>query len=160
MFSVIGICGRSVTAHFYDVALRVQMHVTVQLDDHLLDECRELPGWHAVLCSLVRDLLRVSHRASRQLMGQRTSSSLPSILNCHAGIPSPVSGFNFASPSPVDTPPSAPCCHACPVTVWLKKIRSVRVVWPEVVSRCNERVVKCVQVQYAGGCPALQRVSA
>lgn len=52
----------------------------------------------------------------------RTSSSLPSILNDHAGMPSPVSGLTL----PPDS--FAPCCHACPEVIWLKNTRSVRVV--------------------------------
>ena len=55
----------------------------------------------------------------------RTSSILPSILSCHAGMFSPVSRLGFAAS------PSAPsCCHTWPETVWLKNIRSVLVACP------------------------------
>ena len=50
--------------------------------------------------------------------------SRPSIRSCHAGTFSPVSRFGFASPSP----PSR--CHTWPETVWLRKMRNVRVDWP------------------------------
>ena len=64
---------------------------------------------------------------SQQENGERvcvkqTSSKRPSILNDHAGIPSPVSKFTVGSPLPSGV------CHTCPETVWLRKRRNVRVV--------------------------------
>jgi len=51
---------------------------------------------------------------------KHTSNNLPSILNAHAGIPSPVSKFATGGTSPT--------CHNWEETVWLKNIRNVRVV--------------------------------
>ena len=43
-----------------------------------------------------------------------TSSKRPSIFNCHAGIPWPVSKFGGSAEPGVDVSPD---CHACPETV-------------------------------------------
>ena len=55
-------------------------------------------------------------------ISQLASNNLPSILNCQAGIPSPVSKLGAVVASP------EAFCHNWPETVWLRKIRNVRVV--------------------------------
>lgn len=58
---------------------------------------------------------------------QLTSSKRPSIFNCHAGIPWPVSKFGGSAVPDAGVSD----CHACPEDVWDRKRRSVRVVCAE-----------------------------
>jgi hypothetical protein len=74
------------------------------------------PSWKtfvAAPCPLPVGVLAVfaGIRAGFCCSHQHTSSNRPSILNCQAGIPSPVSKLTLTSA------PSAPACHTCPDTV-------------------------------------------
>ena len=60
-----------------------------------------------------------------------TSSKRPSIFNCHAGMPWPVSKFG-GSAAPVA---NVSDCHDCPEDVWDRKRRSVRVVYGGIIVR-------------------------
>jgi hypothetical protein len=62
---------------------------------------------------------------------QLTSSKRPSIFNCHAGMPWPVSKFGGSAVPDADVSD----CHPCPEEVCDRKRRSVRVVCSGIVVR-------------------------
>ena len=99
-----------------DIAIRVQCRVTVELNDHGLDQGGELSWGSPVSGSLIRELrgTRVSRHTSQRSFGRLTSSKRPSIFNCHAGMPWPVSKFGGSAVPGVDVSLD---CHACPETV-------------------------------------------
>jgi len=106
------------TTNLNNIPIRIQSGIPVQLDDHPFNHRGQLPWASLVPVSLVLNLYQKSDNSPSGI--NNTKTYRPWTLNAHAGIPSPVSKFATGGTSPT--------CHNWEETVWLKKIRNVRVV--------------------------------
>ena len=115
-----------------NIAIRIQCGVPIKLDHHRLYKCGKLFWRSPVLRSLIRRLHR-KHVSNfdKLIQVQLTSSKRPSIFNCHAGMPWPVSKFGGSAVPDAEVSD----CHACPEDVWDRKRRSVRVVCGGIIVR-------------------------